>query len=131
MTQPTSAGPISLSITGTPALDGLLMKGIVLAAAWLTALATTHLNVKDPQFAEWLTAMISGGLVIGATAVWGWFNSKFHQANAVSAGLNLAAAGQMITKEVAPGVEIPVPVSTASASKIVRDFSSAALAKAS
>lgn len=122
--------PKSLLITGDPALDGLILKGILLAATAATPWLMSHLKLSDPSFAIYLTgALVSvlGGL---ATFVWGFINSRVGQAKAVQAGINLATAGKaiMVTHRLPPWegpnapVAKPLPVTTASAQEIIKDY---------
>jgi hypothetical protein len=133
--QPTTKIP---AITGDPAMDGLIMKGIVALVMLVVPWLMTHLKLSDPEYAVWLTATLISVLVGVATFVWGWFLTQINQAKAVQAGVNLttsgnalAADGSVITKfQADSGSTPPKPVTVASAQQIVKDFAPATIPKA-
>src|SRR6185312_8845680 len=95
----TPTTPTSLSITGNPAIDGLILKGILAIAAAATGVILTWLNAhgfNDPNLNLMVSGIIVSILAMGATAAWGWMNSKIAQAKEVQAGLNLGLSGNSI-----------------------------------
>jgi hypothetical protein len=76
-----------------------------------------------------IVMLASGSIMVVGPAAWGvWtafqrvLDKRDAVTNAVQAGLNLAATGNMLTCETPTGVVIPVPVSHQSAAEIVKDF---------
>jgi hypothetical protein len=118
---PSATTPLSASITGNAALDGLILKGITVLATLATTWLMSHLDLKDPNFAYWLTGAITSALAIGATAVWGVLNSRLNQVKAVTAGMNLVVSGAAITQSNVTGTVLK-PVTPASAAEIVKNF---------
>lgn len=125
MSAPVQAPPTSLSITGNPALDGLILKGLMAGSAAIAGVIITWLNAhgfSDPNLNLMLSGAVLSVLAMIATAIWGWINSKVAQAKGVQAGMNLAFAGGAIMHGAGNGLSIPVPVTTTTASEIVKQF---------
>lgn len=123
----TSGTPTSLSITGNPAIDGLILKGILAIAAAATGVILTWLNAhgfNDPNLNLMVSGVIVSILAMGVTALWGWMNSKIAQAKAVTAGINLGLSGNSINVRSGDGTVTPLPVSTSAADRIVKEFGS-------
>lgn len=117
--------PTSLSITGNPALDGLILKGLMAGSAAIAGVIITWLNAhgfSDPNLNLMLSGAVLSVLAMIATAIWGWVNSKVSQAKSVTAGMNLALAGGAIMQDHGGGLSTPVPVTTATAQEIVKQF---------
>lgn len=115
------SSPLNISITQSPAVDGILLKALFGAASWLAIWAITNLHLAnmDPKV---LGLAIFGVLVSVATLAFGYINSRLMQAKSVTAGVNLALSGASINVPSAPGLSTPVPVTPASAAQIVKEF---------
>lgn len=121
----TSGTPTSLSITGNPAIDGLILKGILAVAAAATGIILTWLNAhgfSDPNLNLMVSGVIVSILTMGVTAIWGWMNSKVAQAKAVQAGLNLGLSGNSINIKAGDGTVTPLPITSSAADRIVKEF---------
>lgn len=119
------ASPTSLSITGNPALDGLILKGLMAGAAAITGVILTWLNAhgfSDPNLNLMLSGAVLSVLAMIATAIWGWLNSRIAQAKGVQAGMNLVLAGQAIMAPSHGNLSTPIPVTTTTAQEIVKQF---------
>lgn len=119
------ASPTSLSITGNPAIDGLILKGLMAGAAAITGVILTWLNAhgfSDPNLNLMLSGAILSVLAMAATAVWGYINSRVAVAKGVQAGMNLVLAGQAIMAPTRGNLSMPVPVTTTTAQAIVKEF---------
>ena len=121
--------PQAVTITGDPAMDGIIFKVLValgtLAATWLA----TNLKLSDPAIIPELAGVIVSILASVAVAIWGYIRSRAHTAAAVQAGANLVMSGNALTKF---GAKIPppaagslLPVSPQSAVQIVKDYGAA------
>lgn len=125
--------PPTLELTGNPGLDSLIRSGLVAASTGLTVWAlgylTEHGFSNDPNLALLISGMI-GATVLGiATALWGWLKGSrigqfiaSKQAQAVMAGINLAASGNATTTINTQGDRVPTPVTPASAKEIIKNF---------
>src|SRR6266700_3139699 len=85
---------IPKTITGDAALDGLLFKGIGIAASAATTWIAIKFNITDTSHIAAIGAVVFGSLVVAATMIWGWFSSKFHRAEAAKAGAQLVLSGE-------------------------------------
>lgn len=134
-TSPAKAA-MSLSITGNAALDGLILKAIAALAAAGAMYASQHLHLSDPAYTEWLTGIISSGLLMAATAAWGWVNTRANEAKAVQAGVSLVASGKALASDgktvvtTNDGATPPLAVTVATAQQIIKDFAPASVPKA-
>lgn len=123
--------PLSFQLTNNPAIDGLILRGLMWAAGLAAGVIVTWLNAHgfvDPN----LKLMITGGLLSLLTAVaaliYGFVLSKINQAKAVQAGINLTVSGNALAADgktvvgANDGTTPPLPVSAATAAQIVKDF---------
>ena len=112
--------------TSEAAMNGLWTSLRYLLVTIGTLMGTAGLS----QTGAYQIVMFSSGavMVIGPAAwgVWVAFNRVMEKrdavTNAVQAGLNLAATGNMLTCETPTGTVIPVPVTHQTAAEIVKDF---------
>lgn len=116
--------PKSLVLTGNPAIDGTIFRGIVAVASIGGTWLYTHLKLTDPDYAKYLTGAIIAALVTAVTFVWGWINSKANQAKAMNAAVAMKAAGASIPvpSQVVPGAVTDRPITPATAQEIVKQF---------
>lgn len=114
--------PTTISITNDPAIDGLILKGLIAAATAGAGWAANHLHVTDPSFIAAIVAALVSVLGGFATLAWGWLNSRTSQARAVMAGINLQASGNGLMQPTFGGKKTPQPVTSATAQAIIRDF---------
>jgi hypothetical protein len=114
--------------TGNAALDGIILKLIVGLAALIVPWLMAHLKLTDPNYALWLTGAVTGLLLAGAAFVWGWFSTNVLKAQAIQSGINLTVSGKAVTTTgeviavATPESTPPLPVTAASADKIMKDF---------
>ena len=118
-------------MTGNPAIDGLILKGLTVVAAALAGIIYGWLRAhgfSDPNLSLMISGAILSVLCTVAVFVWGWFVSKINQARAVSAGINLTVSGSALAADghtvVArnDGATPPLPVTQATAPEIVKNF---------
>lgn len=123
--------PKVLKLTGNPAYDGLILKGIIASATAIVYWAAGHLHVSDPNE---ITAAIVFAVALGiggSTALWGFIMSKINQAQAVNAGINLATSGNALASDgktvvsINDGTTPPLPATTVTAPEIVKNFAPA------
>lgn len=121
----TPAPPSTLAITGNPAIDGLILKGLMAGSAAIAGVILTWLNAhgfNDPNLNLMLSGAVLSVLAMVATAIWGFIKSRLDQAKAVNAGINLFASGGSVNVPVGMGLAIPVSATPASAQEIVKQF---------
>lgn len=121
----TPAPTTTLSITGNPAIDGLILKGLMAGSAAIVGVILTWLNAhgfNDPNLNLMLSGAVLSVLAMIATAIWGFIKSRLDQAKGVTAGMNLALAGQAILASTGGGRATPIAVTPASAQEIVKNF---------
>ena len=120
--------PKMLNLTGNPAVDGLILKGILLLAAYIVHLVAPHLHITDPDYITYLTGSVVSTLIIVVTFAYGWFLTKANQAKAVQAGVNLTVSGNALAADgktvvtANDGSTPPLPVTAATANQIVKNF---------
>src|ERR1700744_3946084 len=95
-----------------------------------TILAGYGFTNKNPLY-FWIE-VIAGTITVIGPAAWGVYVSICHVletrkkvTQAVNAGLNLAASGQMMTVQTTEGAVVPVPANTETAAEIVKTFAPA------
>ena len=125
MSNPGSPNPFSsLSITGNPAIDGLIFKVLVGLGFGMAAWVAHTLKITDPDEIKEIAEIAVGGLAAGAAMIWGYLQSKRSTAVAVQATLNMVQKGQALMTNgtlVAPTPPLK-PVTVASAQAIVKNF---------
>lgn len=116
--------PKSLVLTGNPAVDGTIFRGIVFVAGVAGTWLYSHLKLTDPNYATVLSGVIVAALVAAVTFVWAWIVSKINQAKAVQAGVAMKASGASVPVPAPglPGLVIDKPVTPATAQAIVKAF---------
>lgn len=127
MSNPGTPAPTpTLSITGNPAIDGMILKGLMAGSAAIAGVILTWLNAhgfNDPNLNLMLSGAVLSVLAMVATAIWSFIKSRLDQAKAVNAGINLFASGASVNVPVDhTGLVMPKPVTPESAANIVRDF---------
>lgn len=122
----TPAPTTTLSITGNPEIDGLILKGLMAGSAAIAGVILTWLNAhgfNDPNLNLMLSGAVLSVLAMVATAIWSFIKSRLDRAKAVNAGINLFAAGASINVPVDhTGLVTPKQATPASAADIVKNF---------
>lgn len=128
MSNPGTAVAKAFQLTGNPTIDGLILKGLMAASAFIAGVIVTWLNAhgfKDPNLNLMIGGAVLSVLSAGAVAVWGVIISKVNQAKAVNAGINLVMSGQAVDTVGHPILTSsvnPAPATTTTAAAIVKDF---------
>ena len=116
--------PKSLTLTGNPAVDGAIFKGIVGTAGIVGGWIYAQLKLTNPAYATYLTGAIVAALVMAASFIWGWLNTKLLQAKSMNAAMALKASGAsiLLPDPKKPGNVVDKPITPASAQAIVNAF---------
>lgn len=112
----------NLSITGNPAVDGLVLKALLTIAAPAALWFATKLGNNDPNFVGDIAVTVVSVTVVGLVSFFGYVKSKLDQAIAVRAGVNLTVSGQTIMQGTGNGTVTPAPVTTRTAPEIVKAY---------
>lgn len=126
--------PKALNLTGNPAIDGLILKGIIALAVFIVSQIAPHLHITDPNYIKSLVATVAVLLIGAATFVYGWYLSKTNQAKAVQAGVNLTVSGNALAADgktvvsANNGTTPPLPVTMATGAEIVKKYAAPAAA---